>query len=330
MRSDIDLAARAALDEITDKIAAGISARQAVSEAFDKFRGKLMSKLRNALSKILGYVPDISVMEIGRVTLSERLYRMEEETAINVERILKRHVREVRSARETSLAIYEGYKLGGVLDVKVNLPRYIRQIKPLAKEYENAFAKLTAGKLKTPHLRAAYIQAIDAIERGTASSVLKTKLDVAVHERNRYLADRITQTELHRARMQEKAKKMKDDIAVQWVQVRMSQTHPRTDICDYHSGLDAYGLGRGVYSKNAAPLPPFHPFCRCILVPRVDLYGAKADFDSNAERRYIEALDKQEGARVLGSRAKYNAAVSGGSVVGAYYGDAPPKLVGEV
>jgi len=88
MRSDIDLAARAALDEITDKIAAGISARQAVSEAFDKFRGKLMSKLRDALSKILGYVPDISVMEIGRVTLSERLYRMEEETAINVERIL--------------------------------------------------------------------------------------------------------------------------------------------------------------------------------------------------------------------------------------------------
>ena len=67
MRSDIDLAARAALDEITDKIAAGISARQAVSEAFDKFRGKLMSKLRDALSKILGYVPDISVMEIGRV-----------------------------------------------------------------------------------------------------------------------------------------------------------------------------------------------------------------------------------------------------------------------
>jgi len=40
MRSDIDLAARAALDEITDKIAAGISARQAVSEALAKFAGK--------------------------------------------------------------------------------------------------------------------------------------------------------------------------------------------------------------------------------------------------------------------------------------------------
>lgn len=330
MREDINRMMRDALDSIMEQIAAGVPARDAVAGAFSRFRGEFLAKLRKALASILADTPsDISRMRIGKITLSQRLYQMEDETALNVERILRRHTREMKTAREAALAIYDGYERGGALDVKIGLPRYIHQVKPLAKAYENEFAKLTASKLKTPYLKAAYKQAIDAIERGVGQKVLKTKLDVAVYERNRYLADRITQTEMHRARMRDRARKLQQDPAVEWVQVRMSQTHPKTDICDYHSSVDFYGLGPGVYRKAEAPLSPFHPFCRCMLSPRVDLYGVKANRNGSAESDYMASLSEEEGRRVVGSRAKYAEVMDGKGVEAVYYGEDLPDRVGD-
>ena len=43
---------------------------------------------------------------------------------------------------------------------------------------------------------------------------------------------------------------------IQYVQIRLSSKHPKTDICDYHAKVDLYGLGPGVYPKAEAPKPP--------------------------------------------------------------------------
>jgi hypothetical protein len=77
----------------------------------------------------------------------------------------------------------------------------------------------------------------------------------------RYFANRIAQTELHRAFTTKQAADLMEDEEVEWVQWRLSVTHPRPDICDLHAHVDRYGLGPGVYPKPLAPLPPAHPHC---------------------------------------------------------------------
>jgi hypothetical protein len=52
-----------------------------------------------------------------------------------------------------------------------------------------------------------------------------------------------------------------DDPDVQWVQWRMSATHPEVDICDYLSSVDRWGMGPGVYPVGQAPVPGAHPHC---------------------------------------------------------------------
>ena len=76
----------------------------------------------------------------------------------------------------------------------------------------------------------------------------------------RYFANRIAQTELHRAYSDEKSREMVADAELTVVQVRMSATHPKTDICDFHSRLDKYGLGPGAIRRRSRPSPRFIRF----------------------------------------------------------------------
>lgn len=46
----------------------------------------------------------------------------------------------------------------------------------------------------------------------------------------------------------------------------LSNTHPKPDICDTITGIDAYGLGIGVYPIENAPSYPFHPHCLCVVL----------------------------------------------------------------
>jgi len=48
------------------------------------------------------------------------------------------------------------------------------------------YARINANQLKTPALKAAYLQALDALEKNAGQTVLSNTLRTAYHERNRY------------------------------------------------------------------------------------------------------------------------------------------------
>ena len=165
----------------------------------------------------------------------------------------------------------------------------------------------------------AYLEAIDAMEKGRGAKVLEKKLGVAYQERMRYFANRIAQTELHRAWMDKQAAEIMADEGIEVVQFQMSGTHPRTDICDLYASQDAYGLGPGLYPKEHAPLPPLHPHCRCGLISKrlISAKGAKENPD--AGRQYLRQVMREgggsEAAKVMGSRAKLDAVLNGSQPV---------------
>jgi hypothetical protein len=104
-----------------------------------------------------------------------------------------------------------------------------------------------------------------------------------------------------------------DDEAIQYVQVRRAPGGEPC-ICSLFAGRDLYGLGAGVYPKAAAPMPPYHPFCRCVVSPRLDLNGRTAkDRDEAGNAYFLSRLDQSVAARVIGSRARLEQALKGTS-----------------
>lgn len=88
---------------------------------------------------------------------------------------------------------------------------------------------------------------------------------------------------------------------IQWVQVRLSTKHPKTDICNLHASVNRYSLGPGVYPKAQAPKPPYHPHCLCVISPRIDLTGQSGKEQKGAERQWLLSQPPSEQARILGS-----------------------------
>ncbi len=131
-----------------------------------------------------------------------------------------------------------------------------------------------------------------------------------LQRRLRFMANRIAQTELHRIYSRIRMKKFMEDGNVRFVQYSLSPTHPVQDICDYFALSNLYGLGPGVYPKEAVPVPPVHPFCRCFVRPRLDVLG-EAVFDDSAERRFFESLSPKEQRRVAGSESKRQRLMTG-------------------
>jgi hypothetical protein len=160
-------------------------------------------------------------------------------------------------------------------------------------------SRIQASTLRTPALRAAYLQAIDDAARGAGAERLKKKLWVAYQEKMRYTANRIATTELHSAYETKKAQGIMADSQLKWVQVKMSAYHPKTDLCDYFSSVNAYGKGPGVYPKGKAPKPTYHPFCRCVLVQRFDLdQEDETKRNAAAESSYLQSLDDKVSERI--------------------------------
>ena len=78
--------------------------------------------------------------------------------------------------------------------------------------------------------------------------------------------------------------------------------------------MDKYGLGAGVYPKDKTPVPPFHPFCRCQMIPKYAHEYAKPKLNANADKEYLSGLKEWQRARILGSKAKANEALKTGDI----------------
>jgi len=202
------------------------------------------------------------------------------------------------------------------------LPRYLREVlasdATLAGQLERALARLQVDGLSTQALRAAYRGVLDALERAedeAGEELLRRRLRVAFFERMRFFARRIAETELHRAFAQRQAVELLDDPDVEWVQWRMNPSHPLPDICDFFARVNRWGLGGGVYPKRLAPVAPAHPFCRCVLSPRLDLTGRRGREVPGADQAVFRGMGLNEAAQVAGSRDKLDQVLRGADPV---------------
>ena len=99
-------------------------------------------------------------------------------------------------------------------------------------------------------LQAAYNELMEAVQKGNEKAIEKA-MKVAVNEKSRYVAERITRTEMARAWADGFVAKMKTDADIVAVNFKLSSRHPVFDICDMYAKADMYGLGAGIYPKDS-------------------------------------------------------------------------------
>ena len=319
---------RDAYGRLLDLIREGVLARDAVQQVVESFAGEMADTMAAAFSAILSNsvgASDVMAMQVGAVTLSRRLYAEATSAGEVVRGVVDRHAKGFQDARSLALKLFEGYGFRdpGAEPLQFNrrndvLPKYLREAllsdRDIAGQIERALARLQVDGLKTDALRAAYSQALEALDKieiAGGQALLEKRVKVAWFERMRYFATRIAQTELHRAYAQRQAAELLDDTDVEFVQWRMAPTHSIDDICDFFSSVNRYGLGPGVYPKRLAPVAPAHPYCRCVLSPRLDLTGRKARENDGADLAFFRALDPSTAARVAGSNDKLDRVLKG-------------------
>lgn len=275
-----------------------------LNTAFASFSDEFWADFLKAYNK--ANVAQLSLDELmnlraDKITLSKALYTGLKQSKNSVKSVIKTAIKEQKSANELAKMLYEGYDFkNDPLKVKRKFPKYLWQ----------KSAKTKVKNIKTPALRAAYSKLLKDESKLVADRALK----VAGYEKARYYAKRIALNETARAYNDARAFEYANSSDIQVVKIQMSITHPRTDICDYYAGVDKYGLGAGVYPKDKAPVPPFHPFCRCQMVPKYAHEYSKPKLNANADKEYLSGLKEWQRARILGSKAKADEALKTGDI----------------
>lgn len=324
----VDADLQDAMQEILERIDAGQAPAAVVLGVLGDVTADFAAKMASGLSTVYGVdvtVQEVLALQVGQMRLSTRLYAEAGETASAAASVVQRHLGGYTQAREVARDLHEGYgfrkrEVLRISSSNAELPKYLRELlgmlPGLQRDMAAKAARMQVEGLSTNALRAAYSQLLDAIdgsESGAGKRLLHKRLRVAVEERMRYFAQRISQTEIHRAYMAREAAALNADPDVEFVQVRRAPGRQSECICDLYSGRDRYGLGPGVYPKATAPVPTFHPFCRCVLVARLDLTGRRVAGAENidADRYFLERLGAPIAARVVGSRAKLQRVLDG-------------------
>ncbi|MFM7011997.1 MAG: hypothetical protein ACKO0Z_22150 [Betaproteobacteria bacterium] len=322
-----EIAARAAAVFVDFQAAleAGVSVSAALEAAQAAFTGWYARGLAEAFNSILRVNIDAQAvlnMPVGPVKLSEKLYANNQQVQAEVTTIVQRHANGIHQARELALALYDGYnrdnketrpleftaqgKLPYPLSMLIQEPSFKDSLLPLLEQ-----ARKQAEAIKTPMLRATYLDLIDAWEKGAAKKVLDNKIKSATAEKNRYFANRIAQTELAYALGDKVASEMMGDEDLAVVQFKLNPKHPRSDICDLFAKGDFFGLGPGLYPKEKAPVYPLHPFCWCRLKSVYSRSAFGAAYREEAASEYLRGLDMGEAGAVMGSMLKAGEVMTG-------------------
>ncbi len=151
-------------------------------------------------------------------------------------------------------------------------------------------------------LQAAYNELIESVKEGNEEAIQKA-IKTAVNEKSRYVAERITRTEMARAYADGFIAKMNGDDDIVAVKFKLSGRHPTFDICDMYAKADMYNLGAGVYPKDKLPPLPIHPHCLCRYV---EIYTGEVDTGKQRERvreagdKWLNGLNEYQRQKVLG------------------------------
>ncbi len=314
-------AAEQAFQRLLEKIRAGDSPQAALKAVLKEFNANAIAGFAEALNAILESSlgpKEVKEYKVGQVKLSDALYANAQAVSANTQQIIEKHMQGLHDARELRKALYAGY------DFQKD-PLHV--VKPLPKYLQVEFDKFKAAALKTPALRAAYLEAIRKAEAGAGMDALEKALKVAFYERNRYYANRIARTELHRNYTDQVARELMEDDQIEYVQWRLSSKHPKADQCDAMAHVDRYGLGPGIFPKAEAPKPPLHPFCICRVTPKIDIFPDKSPKErAGAERAYLRSLPAKDARDIAGSWEKRRRVLEDGESLEEIYNEGKDPL----
>lgn len=322
--------------DVDKAIQRALSESGLISKNKDSLIGALLASVADGAGVALKDIPDPAKVQKtlfsaawapDKMNLSKRLHGASAEMRQTIVDTISTAMRLGKSWVGMARDLYDGYNAGRIIN-PVELPDYldnlVRQARRVLagdtaamKSYQAAIrqaqaqiSKVASGGAPTKALKAAYSQLLDATQSMSAEA-LDNAVRVAIEEKTRYIADRIARTEISAAwgdGFLAKHKTDPDVVAFRW---RLNSRHPRYDICDLHASVNLYGLGPGVYPKNAYLRRPAHPHCMCPIEPVYvgeidadpDKEGRKlkaAKFDSKAMDEFLDSLPRHQQLQLLG------------------------------
>lgn len=285
---DDDSSVRAATEhawvayEVASRV--GNAVRQSVKESYEAGTGRTIKLFPSHLDK---------AWDDSGMTLSEKLHGSDKEMRDAIVETVREQLKENRHAMQAARKLYDGYNSGQAVTRQQGIPKYLQQIVAFARHSDlteedrndllrqvrrarRQVERLGQGGAPNQALKTAYSELLDAVVNGSEKA-LSRSVHTAVEEKSRYVAERIARTEAARAWADGFAEKYMDDDSVVAFQWKLASRHPKFDICDLYANANLYGLGKGIYPKNATPRLPVHPHCLCHLAPvyRSELKGKK-------------------------------------------------------
>lgn len=293
----------------------------ALVEAAAYAYGIVPSVLTTAQVKLMGEQLASKWDESG-MTLSEKLHGVGVKMRDAIVSTLQEQMRRNKTWTEAARALYDGYGddgqnvYNGGKDIisRQDLPKYLQKVREATGNDLQALAeqrqaidkinRLAKNGAPNKALQAAYNELLEAVQKGNEKAIEKA-VEVAVNEKSRYVAERITRTEMARAWADGFIAKMKKDADIVAVKFKLSSRHPVFDICDMYAKADMYGLGAGIYPKDKLPPLPVHPHCLCryveVIEGEVDMQQQR-DQVREAGDKWLNSLPESRRAQVLGRK----------------------------
>ena len=256
------------------------------------------------------------------MTLSEKLHGVGVKMRGAIVSTLQEQMRRNKTWTEAARSLYDGYGddgqnvHNGGKDIisRQDLPKYLQKVREATGNDLQALAeqrqaidninRLAKNGAPNKALQAAYNELLEAVQKGNKKAIEKA-VEVAVNEKSRYVAERITRTEMARAWADGFVAKMKKDADIVAVKFKLSSRHPVFDICDMYAKADMYGLGAGIYPKDKLPPLPVHPHCLCryveVIEGEVDMQQQR-DQVQEAGDKWLNSLPESRRAQVLGRK----------------------------
>lgn len=292
--------------------------RPALVEAAAYAYGIVPSVLTTAQVELMG--AELSrAWDASGMKLSEKLHSAEQKMRKAIIDTMQEQIRQNKTWQQAARALYDGYMGGenvytGGSDIirRQDMARYMQAVRhatddsPLAlRQQAQALERINAlARRGAPNkaLQAAYNELLEMVQMGEDEQIAKAAT-VAINEKSRYVAERITRTEIARAWADGFWAKAQADSDIVAVKYKLSSRHPVFDICDMYAKADMFGLGAGVYPKDKVPALPVHPHCLCRYV---EVIHGEVDIDKQHEQvraagdKWLNELPEQRRAQVLG------------------------------
>lgn len=292
----------------------------ALVEAAAYAYGIVPSVLSVAQAKLMGEQLS-AAWDASGMKLSEKLHGASQKMRESIIGTLREQMRHNKTWQQAARALYDGYADGkndytGGADIIhwQEIARYMQAVRrATAGDAEALRAQLRAldninslARRGAPNkaLQAAYNELLSKVQQGKEKQIARA-VEVAINEKSRYVAERITRTEMARAWADGFIAKMKKDADIVAVKFKLSSRHPVFDICDMYAKADMYGLGAGIYPKDKLPPLPVHPHCLCryveVIEGEVDMKQQR-DQVREAGDKWLNSLPESSRAQVLGRK----------------------------